>query len=81
MLDPAHVLASSLDIKTRQMGAAMLTLSQGHWTRKILKSDLEGFDFVSLQVGFALIKPQNQPLDWYKTSNGGKTWVKVGTLP
>ena len=81
MLDPSHISATSLDVKTQQFGVALLTLSNGQWTKKILKSDVEDFDFVSPQVGFALVKPQNQPLDWYRTSDGGKTWVKVGTLP
>ncbi|QBD77916.1 hypothetical protein EPA93_18710 [Ktedonosporobacter rubrisoli] len=81
VLDPSHISASSLDTKTQLFGAALLTLSNNQWTKKILKSEVEDFAFVSAQVGFALTKPQNQPLDWYKTSDGGKTWVKVGTLP
>jgi len=81
MLDPSHILATTLDVRTQQFAVAMLTLSNGQWTKKLLKADVEDFDFVSPQVGFALVKPQNQPLDWYRTSDGGKTWVKVGTLP
>jgi len=81
MLDPSHILATTLDVRTQRFAVTLLTLSNGQWTKKLLKADVEDFDFVSPQVGFALVKPQNQPLDWYRTSDGGKTWVKVGTLP
>jgi photosystem II stability/assembly factor-like uncharacterized protein len=80
VVDFSHIVADVIDSGTN-FGVAMLTLSNGKWTKKVLKGGLQGFDFFTAQVGFALIKPQDRPLDWYRTDDGGTTWVKVGTLP
>src|SRR5262249_37096568 len=80
IVDSSHVVADVVD-SGGQFGVAMLTLSNGKWTKKVLKGGLEGYDFFTAQIGFALVKLQDKPLDWYRTDDGGMAWVKVGTLP
>ena len=80
VVDSSHIVADVVD-SGGQFGVALITLNNGKWTKKVLKGNLQGYDFFTAQIGFALVKPQDKPLDWYRTDDGGKTWVKVGTLP
>jgi photosystem II stability/assembly factor-like uncharacterized protein len=80
VVDSSHIVADVVD-SGGKFGVALLTLNNGKWTKKVLKGGLEGYDFFTAQIGFALVKPQDKPLDWYRTDDGGTTWVKVGTLP
>lgn len=63
----------------------MLTLKNGKWMKTALslpgKSPLIDFSFVSANVGVVLIdNPAQRAFDVYKTTDGGKTWQKVGSM-
>jgi photosystem II stability/assembly factor-like uncharacterized protein len=61
-------------------GTFLFTLSNGQWVKTSSAppgGDTATVEFLSSQAGIALVNNT----DVYRTSNGGKTWKKIGTLP
>jgi photosystem II stability/assembly factor-like uncharacterized protein len=84
LLDEQHIQAGMISAEGEPF-IILLTLVGEQWMKTMLHpnrgSDLEDVIFVSAQVGVALIKTAEQDLDVYKTSDGGKIWRKISTLP
>lgn len=84
VVDDTHLLAATVDTSTQSYMYSLLTLSNGQWVPVSSKIAVKGegsMDFLSSQTGLALQSTANGNTDVYRTSDGGKIWQKIGTLP
>ena len=62
----------------------LLTLSNGHWQQQDthpVKGGAAELSFPTASTGVALVRTPSNDFDVYRTTNAGKTWQHIATLP
>ncbi|GHO99974.1 hypothetical protein KSF_100220 [Reticulibacter mediterranei] len=88
VIDQKHIIGNALDNRNSStVGVGdiiMLTLVNGQWTqtRYPLPSKVHLIDecFISTEEGIIIVDTAGHTFDVFKTTNGGKTWQKIGSL-
>ena len=84
VVDNTHVLASEGGAMGRPLKISLLTLIKGKWVQTSIKmtiKDAGSIDILPSLTGLVLQRAANGITEVYKTSNGGKSWQKIGILP
>ncbi|GHO99969.1 hypothetical protein KSF_100170 [Reticulibacter mediterranei] len=81
VIDGNHILESGWNEDTKY--ATLYTLNKRQWVKSPMKNPFERYmaQFFSSQQGVALAVESNTAMGIYRSSDGGKTWVKVGNVP
>lgn len=83
VVDDHHVI-----VDTGSVGGgiqmALLALSNGQWQQQAtppMKGGSAEVSFPSTSTGLALVRTLSNDFEVYRTTNGGKTWQHIATLP
>lgn len=83
VVDDHHIIVDSGSVGA-DLQMALLTLSNGQWQQQATPPVQGGsaeVSFPSASTGLALVRTLSNDFEVYRTTNAGKTWQHIATLP
>lgn len=83
VVDDHHIIVDSGSVGT-DLQMTLLELSNGQWQQQATPPVQGGsaeVSFPSASIGLALVRTSSNAFEVYRTTNAGKTWQKIATLP